>query len=132
MSELSDAIASARAEASSLASQVRIVSQAAPSLTTCLLVITVAIGFVLGWWVSGPFHRRTNNAEWRANIAAQNAAVRGIIAQGNAEGEEVDNEVIRTIGDSYAKLKEAEKQLRKIREQPVTDRCSVPADCLRE
>ncbi|CAA2142732.1 hypothetical protein [Hyphomicrobium sp. ghe19] len=129
---ISRAISSVREEAGSLASQVRIVSSAAPSLTASLLVVTFAVGVALGCWCSGPLHRRANNAEWVAKIAAQNPSVRGLIAKGDAEGEAVDNEVIRAIGESYAKLKAAETRLADQWKNPLSDRCSVPADCLRE
>lgn len=103
-----------------------------PSLTTGLLIATLLIGVAVGAWGSKPFHRRAINNEWHERIASKSAAVRSIIASGDAEAEETDNAIIAALGATDAKLSDAEKRLADLARKPVSDgACRIPANGLR-
>lgn len=129
-------LAAVRAFFVGVGSEASIVRSAAPSTSTVIVVILLLVGgwagFRIGSWWTASSVRSEVNAEWRAKIAAQNPAVKSIVAAGDAEGEVIDNEVIKEIGDTYAKLKAAVAATEKASRGPTSDRCSVPADCLRQ
>lgn len=112
-----------------------------PSLTTGLLIATLLIGVAVGAWGSKPFHRRAINQEWRERISGSSAAVRGIIAAGDAEAEETDNAIIAALGATDAKLSAAENRLKiatRLKVAPRAagspgngDECRIPANGLR-
>lgn len=109
--------------------QVQIIRDAAPTLTTGLLIGAVAIGAVGGWYASKVATRWAVNAEWRERIAAASAPVRAIISEGNAELAATDEQIIEALGDTDAKLSTAERALKNI---PATrGDCRINADSLR-
>ncbi len=72
---------------------------------------------------------RENSKWWRAEIASKSRSVNDAIKKAN--GDLPDNEILKTLGDSDAKLRAAEAALRQ-KPAPATDRCpAVPRDCLR-
>lgn len=129
--KLAAAFASVRDRADDLRDQVRWVRESAPSLTTGLLLATTVIGFAGGWYVSKPVTRWQVNKEWRTKIAAKSLTVRNIIETGDAEIAATDDDIINALGDTDAKLANAERNLKNSSRPSVAgDRCRIPADCL--
>lgn len=110
--------------------QIQIIRDAAPTLTTALIVVVFVAGIAAGWFASKPFTRWAVNAEWRDKIAAKSGAVRGVLAAGNAEISATDDDIIEALGDTDARLSTAERALKTIR--PATGgECRINADSLR-
>ena len=127
-------LAAVRAFFTTAAGQTAIVASAAPSITSIVAVVLLGIGgfagFKVGAWWTASSVRSEVNAEWRTKIANANPAVKAIVAAANEEGDAIDAEVIKEIGDTYANFKNASSQLATARKSPIVSRCSVPADCL--
>lgn len=85
---------------------------------------TLLIGCLVSWW----YAESTVNAKWREKIAESSASVREAVAEGNAEAEAVDAQVLEQIRGLDDKLKQAQAELARTRGR---DKCFVPADCLR-
>lgn len=66
-----------------------------------MLVIAVCLVFGYGWYTA---HKR--DKWWRAEIASKSRDVNAAIEKAN--GDLPDNEILKTLGDSDAKLKAAE------------------------
>lgn len=123
---LSDAVTSAK-------QQVHLVQTAAPTLTTGLLIAAVLIGGVAGWFISKPFTRWAVNKEWRETIAKNSSGTLRQVALGNAEADATDRDIISALGESDAKLSNAERHLKNLantRARP--DDCRIRADSLRK
>lgn len=113
--------------------KIQLVRDTAPTLTTALLVVVVAVGFGAGWYASKPFQRAAVNKEWRAKIAANSTAVRNIVAAGDAEITATDDEIIEALGDTDEKLAAAERNLKNANRSAVgSDPCRIRAECLRK
>lgn len=113
--------------------QIQFVRESAPSLTTGLLIAAVLIGGAGGWFASSYWTRWAVNAEWRDRIAAKSANVRNIIDTGNAEITATDDDIINALGDTDARLSQAETALRSIKvSKPANGgECRIPRDSLR-
>lgn len=126
-----DRISDARLHVREYGETIALLGSRAPTLTTALLLVVFGVGGLAGWWAAKPYVRGQVNAEWRARIAESSAAVRHLIEKGNEDGEAVDAEVLKTLGETDAKLATALRELEAARRAPVVDRCTVPADCVR-
>lgn len=71
---------------------------------------------------------RKNNAWWRSSIAAASVKVDTAIKKANAELP--DDEILRTLGESDAALREAEKRV-STPATPSSDCPVIPARCMR-
>lgn len=96
------------------------------SLLTMLITLVIAVCLVLGYgWYTA--HKR--DKWWRAQIAAASVKVDTAIKKANAELP--DDEILRTLGESDAKLREAEAAVARPA-NPAGDSCPViPARCMR-
>ena len=95
------------------------------SLLTGLIfcVIWMVLTFGYGWWKA---HER--DKWWRAEIASKSRDVNAAIEKAN--GDLPDNEILKTLGDSDAKLKAAESAV--AAPAPAGDLCPVISrQCLR-
>lgn len=112
--------------------QIQFVRESAPSLTTGLLIAAVLIGGACGWFASSYWTRWAVNAEWRDRIAAKSANVRNIIDTGNAEITATDDDIINALGDTDARLSQAETALRSIKvSKPANGgECRIPRGLL--
>lgn len=113
---------------SQVAHQIRVYSDVGPRvpfLFFCILIaLSLAAAPLWGWHV-----KKERDKWWRAEIAAKSKAVRGVIAQGSAEAEATDDEILRALGDDYAKLN-AEVARLKTSNKPIDGCTPVPARCL--
>lgn len=90
-----------------------------------LLAVALLIAPIWGWYVG-----RERDKWWRASIAQSSAAVRSAVNTGSAEALATDDDVLKALGDTDAKLKSAEAALRAYR---GTGQCGfVPTECVRE
>lgn len=112
--------------------QIQFVRESAPSLTTGLLIGAMLIGAAGGWFASSIKTRWTVNAEWRDRIAAKSATVRNVIDAGNAEVTATDDAIINALGDTDARLAQAENALRSIKvSKPANGgECRIPRGLL--
>lgn len=103
-----------------------------PSLTTGLLIAALLVGAGVGALVSKPFHRAEINREWRERIASKSAAVRDVLAKGDAEAEAADNAILETLGAYDARLSSAEAAFASAAHNvtPHRDTCRIPASSL--
>lgn len=119
--------AEAKSKASRAVEYVRTVHVDPPrfSLLTMLITLVIAVCLVLGYgWYTA--HKR--DKWWRAQIAAASVKVDTAIKKANAELP--DDEILRTLGDTDAALRNAEAALRQ-KPAPATDRCpAVRRECL--
>lgn len=113
--------------------QIQFVRESAPTLTTALVVVVFVAGSAAGWFASKPFTRWTVNAEWRQRIAAKSATVRSVIDVGNAEISATDDEIINALGDTDARLSQAETALRsiKVSKSASGGECRIPSGMLK-
>jgi flagellar biosynthesis/type III secretory pathway M-ring protein FliF/YscJ len=119
--------------ATSAKQQVHLVQTAAPTLTTGLLIAAVLIGSVAGWFISKPFTRWAVNKEWRQTIAKNSSGTLRQVALGNAEADATDRDIISALGESDAKLSNAERHLKNLANaRPQPGDCRIPADRLRQ
>lgn len=89
-----------------------------------LLVVALLVAPLWGWHVG-----RERDKWWRASIAQSSAAVRNAVNAGSAEALATDDDVLKALGETDAKLKSAEAALRAYR---GTGQCGfVPAECVR-
>lgn len=122
----------ARAAWEATRESVQLIRESAPTLTTVVAVVLLLLGAFAGWWASAWWTRWAVNAEWRERIAAQSAAVRNVVETGDAEITATDDDIIKALGDTDAKLVEAQRKLNSFKPAAsVADRCRVPAECLR-
>lgn len=150
------AVAEARAGMGKAVGQLRsdfaVIREAAPSLTTGLLVATFLVGAGVGAIADRFWTRSVVNQEWRDRIAAAKKPTLDAIEQGNADAADVDAEAIENVKGAFSNAAKAEKDLQdlqskfssarreldllksqKAREAEAAQRgrCSVPVDCLR-
>lgn len=94
-----------------------------------LVVIAVVVGaYFLGRWNAAS----DRDQWWRDQIARQSSSVRAVIAQGRAEIDQIDNEILKALRDSDEKLDAAERELEKARGAVSPDGCPrVPSFCMR-
>lgn len=113
--------------------QIQFVRESAPTLTTALIVVVFLAGIAAGWFASRPFTRWAVNSEWRERIAIKSATVRNVIEAGNAEISATDDEIINALGDTDARLSQAETSLRsiKVSKSANSGECRIPASGLR-
>jgi hypothetical protein len=118
----------AKSKASKVVEYVRTVHVDPPrfSLLTMLILLVVAVCLVLGY---GWYKARERDKWWRGEIAANSAAVNKAIAKANAELP--DDEIIRTLGESDAALREAENRV-STPAAPSSDCPVIPARCMRQ
>lgn len=145
-----DGLEDARAK---ISSEFAIIREAAPSLTTGLLIAALLVGAGIGAGVDHFFTRWAVNREWREKIAAAQQPTNDAIDKGNADAADVDAKAIDDIKGAFANATKAEKDLQDLQsklssskgelallktkqqrasEAAERDRCSVPADCLRQ
>lgn len=105
-------------------------------LTTGLVIAVFLVGAMGGAWASKPVHRWQVNREWRERIAQSSEAVRRIMAAADAEAEATDDMIIATLGDTDARLSQAENDLRNAAAKGgrgnTDDACRIPAWRVRE
>lgn len=77
-------------------------------LMTWVLVVMALLGL---FWLYGRHVEAAANEIWRGRIAASSAAVRAAIERGNLEVSVTDSEIIAILGESDARLTEAENRL---------------------
>jgi hypothetical protein len=94
------------------------------SLLTMLILLVVAVCLVLGY---GWYKARERDKWWRGEIASKSVKVKSAIAKANAELP--DDEIIRTLGESDAALREAENRV-STPAAPSSDCPVIPARCL--
>lgn len=86
-----------------------------PDALKALTIVAVAAAAVaLGAILALLFRdavRDATNAEWRERITTTSAAVRSAIDKGSAEAAATDEDVIKALGETDAKLKAAEDRL---------------------
>jgi hypothetical protein len=156
MADMKSAVADARDSLelarAKISSEFSVIREAAPSLTTGLLIAAVLVGAGIGAGVDHLFTRWAVNREWRERIAAAQKPTKDMIDKGNADAADVDAKAIDDIKGAFANAARAEKDLQdlqrklsssngelellKTKEQRAAEaaernRCSVPADCLR-
>lgn len=157
MADLKAAVANARDglddARARISSEIAVVRAAAPRLTTGLLVASLFVGAGLGAFADHYFTRWAVNREWRERIAAAKAPTQEIITKGNADAADVDAAAIETVKGAFDNAAKAEKDLQDLQrkfssatgeldllktkqqrdaETARRNRCSVPADCLRQ
>ena len=90
--------------------RVVIAAEASPkipiSFSLAIVVIGVAIAPLWGWHTS-----RTTAAWWRAEIARVTAPPTNVVNAGNIEAVGTDDDVIKSLGDSYAKYQHGAQAL---------------------
>ena len=144
-----DGLKSARAK---ISSEFAVIREAAPSLTTGWLIVTLLVGVGIGAGVGHVFTRWSVNRDWRARIAAAQQLTNEAIDKGNADAADVDAKAIDDVRGAFANATKAENDLQDLQtklsisrgeiallktkqqrdaEAAERDRCSVPADCLR-
>jgi hypothetical protein len=144
-----DGLDSARAK---ISSEFAIIREAAPSLTTGLLIAALLVGAGVGAGVSNVLTRWSVNRDWRERIAEAGQRTTDAIDKGNADAADVDAKAIDDVKGAFANAAKAEKDLQDLQrklssskgelellktkqqrasEAAERDRCSVPADCLR-
>jgi hypothetical protein len=144
-----DGLDNARAK---ISSEFAVIREAAPSLTTGLLMAAMLVGAGIGAGVDHLFTRWAVNREWRERIAAAQQPTKDAIDKGNADAADVDAKAIDDIKGAFANAAKAEKDLQDLQrklsnsngelellkskekraaEAAERNRCSVPADCLR-
>ncbi len=113
--------------------QIQFVRESAPTLTTALLIVVLFVGGVGGWFASAWVTRSTVNGEWRDRIAAASKTVRSVIDAGNAEISATDDEIINALGDTDARLSQAETALRsiKVSKSASGGECRIPSGMLK-
>ncbi|NOU05304.1 MAG: hypothetical protein HOO99_03895 [Hyphomicrobiaceae bacterium] len=131
VTEARDRLDDAKAHVEGFAESAVYLRNAAPTLTTALLLVVFALGGGAGWFISKPFVRHAVNTEWRNRIAQKSKTVRTIVATGDKEAEQADDDIIKALGDTDEKLSTAIHELEALRRAVPLDRCSVPADCVR-
>jgi hypothetical protein len=156
MADVKSAVASARDGLENarekIGSGFAVIREAAPSLTTGLLIVTFLVGVGAGAVADRFYTRWAVNREWRDRIAAAQKPTQDAIDQGNAASADVDAAGIEKVRKAFADASKAEKDLRVLQskfsstkseldllksardreaETANRDRCSVPADCLR-
>ncbi len=118
----------AKSKASKAVEYVRTVQVDPPkfSLLTLIILLVIAVFLVLGY---GWYTARERDKWWRAEIAAKSVKVTSAIKKANAELP--DDEILRTLGESDAALREAENRLKATPAAPSSDCPVLPARCLR-
>lgn len=117
----------AKSKASKVVEYVRTVHVDPPrfSLLTMLILLVVAVCLVLGY---GWYKARERDKWWRASIASASVKVDAAIKKANAELP--DDEILRTLGESDAALREAENRV-STPAAPSSDCPVIPARCMR-
>ena len=113
---------------SQIAHRIQVYAENGPRVSVVLVGALVLTGVlaapVYGWHIG-----RERDKWWRAEIAKQSSAVRGVIERGSAEAEATDADVLKALGEDHAKL-HAEVARLKTANKPVQGCAPVPAHCL--
>jgi hypothetical protein len=92
------------------------------------LLVLIILGTVQGWFVEYRVNR-----EWRQRIATASSAVRAAVGEGAKAAEAADADIIKSLGESDAKLRIAERLLVEARDSRDSSGCPrIPARCVRE
>lgn len=105
------------------------------SFAALALLVALAVAPVWGWHTS-----RQRDAWWRAEIARSSAQVRATIKAGAAEAIATDDDLIKALGATDAKLHDAETRLTEAawaaaaqaKSSPDDGCAPIPARCLQQ
>lgn len=114
---------------SQVAHQIQFYSNVGPRIPFLFFCIVIGVS-ILSAPLWGMYVKRERDKWWRAEIASKSSAVRGVIAKGSAEAEATDEDILKALGEDYAKLN-AEVVRLKNSNQPQVGCAPVPASCLR-
>ena len=113
---------------SQIAHKIRVYADNGPRVSVVFFAVLILAGVlaapVYGWHV-----KKERDKWWRAEIAKQSQAVRGVIERGTAEAEATDAEIIAALGETDGALETARKKLAQAN-KPVAGCIPIPARCL--
>lgn len=89
------------------------------------LVVVIGIMLAMSYWLGGC----QRDQIWRDRIAAQSAAVKAKIAKANGTLEDLDREIVSTLGEQDEKLRAAEQALSNLPEHAVDGCMPLPRRC---
>lgn len=117
---------------SQVAHRIDVVSSAMPSINGLWVVVVVLV--VFGWGVfNGWSSARSRDAWWRNQIAAASQSVREVVSKADEANAALETDIIAALGDTDAKLKNAERTLRSLAyARPAAGECRIPASSLRQ
>jgi hypothetical protein len=118
----------AKNKASKVVEYVRTVHVDPPKFSLLTALIFCVIWLALTWGYGWHKARERDNW-WRTEISAKSQKVNAAIAKANAELP--DDEIIRTLGESDAALREAENRV-STPAAPSSDCPVIPARCMRQ